>query len=70
MGSDDGYLRLWPLDFEHVYLEAGMYYDSHFVILILVQLDFSILNTDFSNSMDNVKVLRKSPPLTVYAIYP
>lgn len=23
MGSDDGYLRLWPLDFEHVYLEAG-----------------------------------------------
>lgn len=22
MGSDDGYLRLWPLDFEHVYLEA------------------------------------------------
>lgn len=22
-GSDDGYLRLWPLDFKHVYLEAG-----------------------------------------------
>ncbi|KAK3091415.1 hypothetical protein FSP39_019740, partial [Pinctada imbricata] len=22
MGSDDGFLRLWPLDFEHVYLEA------------------------------------------------
>lgn len=21
-GSDDGYLRLWPLDFAHVYLEA------------------------------------------------
>ena len=21
-GSDDGYLRLWPLDFKHVYLEA------------------------------------------------
>ena len=21
-GSDDGYLRLWPLDFRHVYLEA------------------------------------------------
>ena len=23
-GSDDGYLRLWPLDFAYVYLEAGM----------------------------------------------
>lgn len=22
-GSDDGFLRLWPLDFAHVYLEAG-----------------------------------------------
>ena len=22
-GSDDGFLRLWPLDFKHVYLEAG-----------------------------------------------
>ena len=22
-GSDDGYLRLWPLDFAQVYLEAG-----------------------------------------------
>ena len=21
-GSDDGFLRLWPLDFAHVYLEA------------------------------------------------
>ena len=21
-GSDDGFLRLWPLDFKHVYLEA------------------------------------------------
>lgn len=24
-GSDDGYLRLWPLDFAHVYLEAGRF---------------------------------------------
>ena len=22
-GSEDGFLRLWPLDFAHVYLEAG-----------------------------------------------
>ncbi len=22
-GSDDGFLRLWPLDFKQVYLEAG-----------------------------------------------
>ena len=22
-GSEDGFLRLWPLDFKHVYLEAG-----------------------------------------------
>lgn len=22
-GSDDGYVRLWPLDFQHVFIEAG-----------------------------------------------
>lgn len=22
-GSSDGFLRVWPLDFKHVYLEAG-----------------------------------------------
>ena len=26
-GSDDGFLRLWPLDFKHVYLEAGRFRD-------------------------------------------
>lgn len=24
-GSDDGFLRLWPLDFNHMYIEAGEY---------------------------------------------
>ena len=30
MGSDDGYLRLWPLDFEHVYLEAGKHLSDRY----------------------------------------
>ena len=32
-GSDDGFLRLWPLDFANVYLEAGMSYVDIFSIL-------------------------------------
>ena len=37
-GSDDGYLRLWPLDFSGVILEAGMcvcYFVKGWDILIL-----------------------------------
>ena len=28
-GSEDGFLRLWPLDFKHVYLEAGKHGECH-----------------------------------------